>query len=64
MPCLRPAALMKLFYEGRIDLALVGCGESAVLIDTVKPAAQIIQDTVIEFWGEIERLSALRDSPR
>ncbi len=29
---------MKLFYEGRTDLALVGCGESAVLIDQVKPA--------------------------
>lgn len=51
---------MKLFYEGRTDLALVGCGESAVLIDQVKPAAQIIQETVNEFWIEIERLSALR----
>jgi enoyl-[acyl-carrier protein] reductase II len=50
---------MKLFYEGRTDLALVGCGESAVLIDAVKPAAQIIQDTVQEFWDEIERLSSL-----
>jgi enoyl-[acyl-carrier protein] reductase II len=50
---------MKLFYEGRTDLALVGCGESAVLIDQVKPAAQIIQETVREFWSEIERLSAL-----
>jgi len=52
---------MKLFYEGRTDLALVGCGESAVLIDQVKPAAQIIQETVAEFWSEIERLSALRN---
>ena len=52
---------MKLFYEGRTDLALVGCGESAVLIDQIKPAAQIIQDTVAEFWSEIERLSALRN---
>jgi enoyl-[acyl-carrier protein] reductase II len=51
---------MKLFYEGRTDLALVGCGESAVLIDQVKPAGQIIQETVSEFWSEIERLSALR----
>jgi enoyl-[acyl-carrier protein] reductase II len=51
---------MKLFYEGRTDLALVGCGESAVLVDEVKPAAQIVEDTVREFWGEIERLSRLR----
>ena len=52
---------MKLFYEGRTDLALVGCGESAVLIDKVKPAAEIIQETVSEFWSDIERLSALRN---
>ena len=51
---------MKLFYEGRTDLALVGCGESAVLIDAVKPAGQIVEDTVKEFWGEIERIARLR----
>jgi NAD(P)H-dependent flavin oxidoreductase YrpB (nitropropane dioxygenase family) len=51
---------MKLFYDGRTDLALVGCGESAVLINRVMPAAQIILETVSEFWSEIERLSALR----
>jgi enoyl-[acyl-carrier protein] reductase II len=51
---------MKLFYEGRTDLALVGCGESAVLIDAVKPAGDIVRDTVAEFWAEIERLSSLR----
>jgi enoyl-[acyl-carrier protein] reductase II len=50
---------MKLFYEGRTDLALVGCGESAVLVDAVKPAAQIIDETVQEFWAEIERLANL-----
>ena len=55
---------MKLFYEGRTDLALVGCGESAVLIDQVKPAAQIVHDTVDEFWGEIARLSALQHARR
>ncbi len=51
---------MKLFYEGRTDLALVGCGESAVLIDEVKPAGDIVRDTVREFWEEIDRLSNLR----
>jgi enoyl-[acyl-carrier protein] reductase II len=51
---------MKLFYEGRTDLALVGCGESAVLIDEVKPAGDIVRDTVAEFWAEIERLANLR----
>jgi enoyl-[acyl-carrier protein] reductase II len=51
---------MKLFYEGRTDLALVGCGESAVLIDEVKPAADIVRDTVSEFWSEVDRLAGLR----
>ncbi len=50
---------MKLFYEGRTDLALVGCGESAVLIEAVKSAGQIVTDTIDEFWGEIDRLAAL-----
>lgn len=50
---------MKLFYEGRTDLALVGVGESAVLVDEVKPAARIVEDTVREFWSEIERLTRL-----
>ncbi|MCC7366244.1 MAG: nitronate monooxygenase [Dehalococcoidia bacterium] len=50
---------LKLFYEGRTDLALAGCGESGVLIDEVKSAGQIVRDTVDEFWTEIERLSGL-----
>jgi enoyl-[acyl-carrier protein] reductase II len=51
---------MALFYQGRTDLALVGVGESAVLIDEVKPAGDIVRDTVREFWEEIERLAKLR----
>jgi enoyl-[acyl-carrier protein] reductase II len=50
---------MKLFYEGRTDLALVGCGESAVLIERVKSAGEIVRDTVEEFWGEMDRLAAM-----
>lgn len=52
---------LKLFYEGRTDQALVGCGESAVLIKEVKSAAEIVNDTLGEFWSEIERLSNLRE---
>ncbi len=48
------------FYQGRTDLALVGAGESAVLIHDVKPAADIVKETVIEFWSEIDRLARLR----
>jgi enoyl-[acyl-carrier protein] reductase II len=48
------------FYQGRTDLALVGAGESAVLIHDVKPAADIVKETVAEFWAEIDRLAQLR----
>jgi enoyl-[acyl-carrier protein] reductase II len=48
------------FYQGRTDLALVGAGESAVLIHEVKPAADIVKETVAEFWSEIDRLAQLR----
>lgn len=50
---------LKMFYEGATDQALVGAGESAVLIDRVKPAGEIVRDTVAGFWAEIERLSSL-----
>ncbi|OAI44205.1 hypothetical protein AYO38_09985 [bacterium SCGC AG-212-C10] len=52
---------MKLFYEGRTDLALVGCGESGVLIDRVKSAGEIVRDTVDEFWSVLEGLSRLTE---
>jgi enoyl-[acyl-carrier protein] reductase II len=52
---------MKLFYQGRTDLALVGAGESAVLIDQVKSAGDIVRDTVDEFWRAIDGLARLRD---
>ncbi len=50
---------MELFRNGRTDLAMVGAGESAVLIDAVKPAAEIVAETVAVFWAEIERLAGL-----
>ena len=49
-----------MFYRGKTDVALIGCGETAVLIDEVKSAAEIITDTVREFWNEIDRISNLR----
>ncbi len=53
-----------MFYGGKMDVALIGCGESAVLIDEVKSAGEIVTDTVREFWQEIERLSDLRKPVR
>jgi enoyl-[acyl-carrier protein] reductase II len=47
-------------WGGRTDVAVVGGGESAILFDTIKPAAEIIEDTVTGFWAEIDRLANLR----
>jgi enoyl-[acyl-carrier protein] reductase II len=50
---------MELFENGRTDMAMVGSGESAVLVEAVLPAAQIIEETIAVFWREMERLAAL-----
>jgi enoyl-[acyl-carrier protein] reductase II len=47
------------FENGRTDLAMVGAGESATLVQEIKPVAEIIEDTVAGFWGEIQRLAGL-----
>lgn len=54
--------VMELFENGRTDLAMVGCGESATLISAVKPVAEIIDETVGGFWQEIERLARMLPS--
>ena len=51
--------VLEAIENGRIDLAMVGCGESASLVDDVKPVTQIIDETVTTFWNEIERLANL-----
>jgi enoyl-[acyl-carrier protein] reductase II len=50
---------MALFNEGRVDQAMAGAGETTVLIDAVKPAGAIVEETVAGFWREIERLAGL-----
>ena len=50
---------MKLFYEGDTSQALVGAGESAVLIDEVKSAGDIVRDTAGEFWEAVDRLAGM-----
>jgi enoyl-[acyl-carrier protein] reductase II len=50
---------MEAFENGRVDLALVGAGESASLIDSIKSVREIVDETVAEFWREIERLAAM-----
>ena len=50
---------MEAFENGRIDLAMIGAGESATLVQAIKPVAEIIDETVTGFWREIERLAGL-----
>lgn len=47
------------FMRGELDKALVGAGETASLIDQIKPAGEIVEETVAVFWQEIARLSGL-----
>lgn len=50
---------LEAFERGRVDLAMVGCGESASLIGSVKSVAEIIDETVTVFWEQVERLARL-----
>ncbi len=50
---------LEAFEHGRLDKAMVGCGESASLIGSVKSVAEIIAETIDGFWTEIERLAAM-----
>jgi hypothetical protein len=50
---------MEAFEHGRLDVTLVGAGESAALIGTIKTVREIIDETVAQFWSEIERLAAM-----
>ena len=50
---------LEAFEHGRVDKAMVGCGESASLIDSIKTVREIIDETVNTFWGEIERLARM-----
>jgi enoyl-[acyl-carrier protein] reductase II len=51
---------MEAFRDGRLDRAMVGCGESATLVTEVKTAAEIVDETMTGFWQEIDRLADLR----
>jgi enoyl-[acyl-carrier protein] reductase II len=50
---------LEAFEHGRLDKAMVGAGESATLVTTIKTVREIIEETVSVFWQEIERLSKL-----
>ena len=50
---------LEAFERGRLDVAMVGCGESASLVSSIKTVSEIIEETVGTFWAEIERLAGM-----
>jgi enoyl-[acyl-carrier protein] reductase II len=57
-----PNSIQALYVDGRLETTLGSAGESAGLIQAVKPVAAIVDDTVAGFWREIERLASLLPS--
>ena len=51
--------VLEVIEHGRVDKAMVGAGESAALIDSIKTVQQIVDETTSTFWREIERLAQL-----
>ncbi len=47
------------FDHGRLEVTMVGAGESASLISSIKTVREIIDETVGVFWEEIERLARM-----
>jgi enoyl-[acyl-carrier protein] reductase II len=52
-------SFFEVFTHGRLDKAMVGAGETASLISSIKPVAEIIDETISVFWQEIERLAGM-----
>ena len=50
---------MEAFANGRLDKAMVGCGESASLISSIESVESIVTSTVDGFWSVVDRMSAL-----
>jgi len=50
---------LKVYFDGDMEAAPALAGQSAGLIDEVKTAAQIIDDTVREFFEITSRLGGL-----
>jgi enoyl-[acyl-carrier protein] reductase II len=53
-----------LYIGGDVDNTAGSAGLSSALIHEVKPVRTIVEDTMAGFWREIDRLAALRGTPR
>jgi enoyl-[acyl-carrier protein] reductase II len=53
-----------LYIGGDVDNTAGSAGLSSALIHEVKPVRAIVEDTMAGFWREVDRLAALRGTPR
>ncbi len=51
--------VLEAIEHGRLDVAMVGAGESATLIDSIKTVSDIVDETLETFWAEVGRLAAM-----
>ena len=56
--------IQRVYFDGDMEAAPALAGQSAALIDRVKTAAEIVQDTVNEFFSVTQRLGALAQAQR
>jgi enoyl-[acyl-carrier protein] reductase II len=59
MPADALRGIRGVYFDGDMEAAPALAGQSAALIDAVKTAQQIIDDTVAEFFAITARLGAL-----
>ncbi len=59
MPADTFSRILDLYFGGDMEAAVGLAGQTAGLIDTVRPVADIIADTIAEFWAETARLGAM-----
>jgi enoyl-[acyl-carrier protein] reductase II len=53
------ARALDLYFGGDMEASIALCGQVAGRIDEIKPAAQILEETVAEFEATVERLDRL-----
>ena len=56
--------IQRVYFDGDMEAAPALAGQSAALIDRVKTAAEIVQDTVNEFFSVTRRLGGLAQAQR
>ena len=62
MPADTFARILDLYFGGDMEAAVGLAGETAGLIDRVKTAKEIIDDTISEFFAIASRMGALADA--